>query len=207
MILLQFSAAQGPDECCLAVTKAMRYFINEALQAEVKVDIAEQENGNHSGTFRSVLLSLEGNNEEKLANDWAGTLQWICSSPYRSRHLRKNWFIGVARCESPAPSLVSEIYFETMRASGPGGQHINKTETAVRATHIATGISVKVQSERSQHANKKLAVSLVAHKLACREKEIGNVQRADRRLMHYQLERGNPKKIFKGEAFILMPMV
>jgi peptide chain release factor len=58
MILLQFSAAQGPDECCLAVTKAVRYFLQEALQAGVKTDIVEQEYGNQSGTFRSVLLSF-----------------------------------------------------------------------------------------------------------------------------------------------------
>ncbi len=204
MILLQFSAAQGPDECCLAVTKAVRYFLQEALQAGVKTDIVEQEHGNQSGTFRSVLLSLEGDNEETLALDWIGTLQWICSSPYRPRHLRKNWFIGITRCEPPTPSLISEIRFETTRASGPGGQHVNKTETAVRAIHSATGISVKVQSERSQHANKKLAVMLIAHRLACREKDMNNAQRAERRLMHYQLERGNPKKIFKGEAFILL---
>ena len=61
--------------------------------------------------------------------------------------------------------LSGEIRFETLRSSGPGGQHVNKTDSAVRAIHTASGISVKVQLERSQHANKRLARLLIAWKL------------------------------------------
>ncbi|WP_210418670.1 peptide chain release factor-like protein [Aliikangiella coralliicola] len=96
----------------------------------------------------------------------------------------------------------SDIQFETCRASGPGGQHVNKTNSAVRATHGATGISVKVQSQRSQHANKRLARTLIQHKLDCQEREKLSAQRNSQNQSHWRVERGNPIKVFKGEKFL-----
>ena len=104
---------------------------------------------------------------EILSQLWQGSLQWICASPVRPKHPRKNWYIGVFRMpEMPEMPSESEIEFQTCRSGGKGGQHVNKTESAVRATHKASGISVRVESERSQHANKKLALTLLAQKLA-----------------------------------------
>ena len=97
-----------------------------------------------------------------------------------------------------------EIRFETLRASGPGGQHVNRTESAVRATHIASGISVKVQSERSQHANKRLALRLIALKLEQLAERDAAGARAARRLLHHQVARGNPCRVFVGERFEAM---
>lgn len=118
-----------------------------------------------------------------------------------SRHGRKNWFFGGAYLAMPSVELESEIRFETLRSSGPGGQHVNTTDSAVRAIHLASGISVKVQTERSQHANKRLAVLLIARRLAQRAEQKDQKQRAERRLLHHQLERGNPQRTFKGERF------
>lgn len=168
----------------------------------LNVDILEQETGEHAGTLRSALVSLDGENATGFARGWEGSIRWICASPYRPKHLRKNWFIGVAQCEAPSPTLGDEIRFETCRASGPGGQHVNKTESAIRATHVATGISVRVQTERSQHANKRLALALVAHRLANREAEMNASQRSQRRQLHLEVERGNPVRTFKGERFV-----
>ncbi|QDQ28015.1 peptide chain release factor H [Chitinimonas arctica] len=201
MRLLQISSAQGPEECCLAVAGALRQLQREAAGMAVEVTLVEQEAGARAGTFRSVLLGLSGEQAGRLAQAWEGTIQWTCASPYRPRHPRKNWFIGVASCAAPAADLAGAIRFETTRSSGPGGQHVNKTESAVRATHLATGISVKVQTERSQHANKRLAELLIAHRLAGRAQELHDAQRAGRRLLHYQVERGSPTRVFKGERF------
>ncbi|MDL2424900.1 peptide chain release factor H, partial [Pseudomonas sp. BAgro211] len=88
-----------------------------------------------------------------------------------------------------------------LRSSGPGGQHVNTTDSAVRATHIASGLSVKVQSERSQHANKRLALLLIARKLEERAEQASSELRAERRLVHHHLERGNPRRVFRGERF------
>ncbi len=94
------------------------------------------------------------------------------------------------------------IRYETLRSSGPGGQHVNKTDSAVRATHLASGISVKVQSERSQHANKRLARLLIAWKLEQQQQENSAALKSQRRMFHHQIERGNPRRTFTGMAFI-----
>ena len=82
---------------------------------------------------------------------------------------------------------------------------MNKTDSAVRATHMATGLSVKVQSERSQHANKRLAGQWLAAKLATLGKEAEDEDRATRRLQHHQSERGNAARVFAGMDFKEQP--
>ncbi|MGV8294926.1 peptide chain release factor-like protein, partial [Pseudomonas aeruginosa] len=81
----------------------------------------------------------------------------ICPSPYRARHERKNWLLGEVRFATTPASMEGEIRFETLRSSGPGGQHVNTPASAVSATHLASGISVRLPSPRRQHANKTLA--------------------------------------------------
>jgi peptide chain release factor len=220
MIWLQITANTGPAECCLAVSKAVQQLQREADKARVQVSLIEQVDGPVNGTLRSVLLGLEdagyeaitgmgeGGNDDGpisaatvLARRWVGSLLWICASPFRPLHQRKNWFLGGA-IFTPAPPLPeSAIRYEATRASGPGGQHVNKTDSAIRATHIASGLSVKVQSARSQHANKKLASALLASKLAAMaETELGKT-RAERRMQHHQTERGNAVRVFVGPGF------
>ncbi|MGS9174655.1 peptide chain release factor-like protein, partial [Salmonella enterica subsp. enterica serovar Infantis] len=74
---------------------------------------------------------------------WCGTLLWIGPSPYRPHHGRKNWYVGIGRVSADEHIQSDEIRFETLRSSGPGGQHVNKTAAAVRATPLARGSSVK----------------------------------------------------------------
>jgi len=126
----------------------------------------------------------------------------VCQSPYRVKLKRKNWFIGVTYLSPPKPIGDSEVRFNTTKSSGAGGQHVNKTESAVRATHLATGISVKVQSERSQHANKRLARLLLANKIAELNHSITQEHNATQYQFHQQIERGNANLIFYGDRFI-----
>lgn len=202
MIWLQLTANTGPAECCLGVRKALEALAVEAQRDGVVLDIVEEVAGPVPGTYRSVLLALEGSADAMLAARWCGSLQWICESPYRPGHKRKNWFLsGAAYDVTQAPEEVGEIRYEATRASGPGGQHVNKTDSAVRATHVATGLSVKVQAGRSQHANKRLAAQLIAAKLAGIGQEEADRDKAARRMQHLRPERGNAARVFVGPRF------
>ena len=201
MALLFFSSARGPDECTLAVAKAVTQFLKEAEQQSLITEIIEIVLGDKPNTFRSVLLSIEGVECDQLIQRWLGTIHWLCQSPYRPNHKRKNWFLGVTCLANPMELNDNTIEFTTMKSSGAGGQHVNKTESAVRATHLVTGISVKVQTERSQHANKRLAKLLLAHKLAQYAAEQTQQQKNIRQQFHYSILRGNSQLVFYGEKF------
>lgn len=202
MLLLYFSAAKGPDECALAVAKAVAQFMSEATRYDLTTEILESVSGEQPDTFRSILLAVDGVKMDWLIQRWQGTIQWVCQSPYRPKYKRKNWFIGVTCFSKPQPIEDCAICFTTTKSSGAGGQHVNKTESAVRATHIASGITVKVQTERSQHANKRLAALLLAHKLA----EIADNQqqqhKTDLHRFHQSIARGNARLIFYGKQFV-----
>jgi peptide chain release factor len=208
MMLLQLTANTGPEECCLAVRKAMVQLLRECEVAGVRVELLEQVDSEVRGNLRSVLLALEGEGAAVVARRWCGSLLWICASPYRPRHGRKNWFIGGALFDAgEADDTTGEldeadVRYEAVRASGPGGQHVNKTDSAVRATHLPSGLSVKVQTERSQHANKRLARALLAHKLATQANEVADAARRQRWRQHQGVERGNAARTFVGERFV-----
>ncbi|MEJ7808360.1 MAG: peptide chain release factor H [Telluria sp.] len=204
MIWLQITANTGPAECCLAVKKALGVFSAEALEAGVEARLVEQLEGPVAGTLRSVLLELdEGAAAQALARRWCGSLLWVCASPYRALHKRKNWFLhGAAFAPPQVHEGMGEIRYEATRASGPGGQHVNKTDSAMRATHVASGLSVKVQTERSQHANKRLAGQLLATKLAALAQVAADNQKSARRMGHLQSQRGNAVRVFVGSGFV-----
>lgn len=202
MLLLQLSSAQGPSECERAVALALRRLHGEAENLDVRITIVEQVAGYAPDTCKSVLVSLAGEHAQRLARHWTGTLLWTCKSPYRAAHKRKNWYFAGQPFCAPEEAMEGEIRFETMRASGPGGQHVNKTDSAVRATHLSTGICVKVQSERSQHDNKRLARLLIQQRLAAQQEQSAQAMRLQRRDAHHRVERGNPVRTFNGSAFI-----
>lgn len=202
MLLLQLSAGQGPAECALALAKALPIIHCEATALAVQLQVLEEEAGPEPGTLRSVLLGLQGEHARRLAMAWCGTLQWVCPSPYRPGHGRKNWFFSATLYELPEALPDSQVRFETLRASGAGGQHVNTTDSAVRAIHLATGISVKVQNERSQHTNKRIALMLLGKRLADLNAQASSTAKAERRLQHHQLERGNATRSFHGPGFM-----
>jgi peptide chain release factor len=202
---LQITSGHGPEECCWVAYKLSQYILHEAKVAGVETSLIEMIAGNKPKTWKSVLIAVEADDPTIFLKSFEGTVLWIGKSMFRPNHKRKNWFVGVSAFLPPAAHnwSSSEIKIETMRASGPGGQHVNKTESAVRITHLSTGIKATAQEERSQHMNRKLAISRLNAMLQKKENESLSDRRTKLWNQHNRLERGNPVQVFKGEDFVL----
>ncbi|MFY7671191.1 peptide chain release factor H [Tenacibaculum sp. MEBiC06402] len=200
---IQFTAGRGPAECTWVVAKVLKTFIKNSSNEGISYTILHQEKGVENGTVQSVSLQLKGQNLTLFLKDWLGTIQWIGKSTFRKYHKRKNWFIGCFELKELKTLEVFErdIEFQAIRSSGPGGQHVNKVSSAVRAKHIPTGVQVLVSESRSQHQNKKLAINRLKEQLANY-----NIQQLQKNIQdewenHLNLERGNPVQIFTGTDF------
>ena len=205
-VWLHITAGRGPVECQLAVGKLADVLKREAHAAGLDCDVLDAIEGDTRGALLSALLSVEGADAATFAARNAGSVLWICPSPIRQGHKRKNWFVGVdvfIPQESASVSHISasDVTFEAMRASGPGGQHVNKTESAVRATHKPTGIVATAREERSQAMNKKLALARLSQILAAGVDAARADAERDRWAHHDQLERGKALRTFKGLEF------
>jgi peptide chain release factor len=201
-IILHISAGQGPAECEWVVAKLADAFCWEAARDGLTCAPVEP----FAGPCPSILLRVEGDTAEAFAAARTGTVRWIGTSMFRPTHKRRNWFVGVNRVSEveDTPDLQErDIVYQTMRASGPGGQHVNKTDSAVRATHVPSGLTTVSQDQRSQHANKKVARLKLA--LMLRERREHEVADGKTALwaQNHQLERGNAVRTYEGAAFRL----
>ena len=199
---IQITSGRGPVECCRVVVLVMKKLVEHSKQLGLEVELVELEDGPEDGCMFSATLSVSGDCIEKLRTEWEGSVLWVAQkNPFRPWHRRKNWFVGVHFFQPLKSESINErdITYETLRASGPGGQNVNKVETAVRAVHMHTGITVLASDMRSQNQNKKLAKERLIMKLSAIEEEKQMQQTHNVWMNHNTLERGNPVKMFKGD--------
>lgn len=201
---LHLTSGQGPAECRMAIAHTLDRMRHEAEVSGVEIDIAEERNPDGYGP-QSALVMVNGAAAEDFAARWTGSILWVCKSSVRPNHKRKNWFIGCQEIDPPDVQgdriEPSDVRYEAFRAGGPGGQHQNKTESAVRATHGPTGLTVVVREDRSQHRNRAIALERLADLLATSTALNAASDRARLQAAHAELERGNPKRTFRGEKF------
>jgi peptide chain release factor len=207
MIRLLFTSGRGPQECRIALARALAVFEHEAAAAGLRLDVATGRDPDGLGPA-SAIARIGGDGAAALAARWVGSILWVARSPVRPHHRRKNWFVGVLRLDggSAGPPAVAEldardVRFEPLRAGGPGGQHQNKTESAIRAVHVPTGLAVAVRDGRSQHRNKALALQRLAARLALARDLAALADSHAVQAGHDRLERGRPVRTFEGEAF------
>ena len=202
---IQISSGQGPEECALAVRKVFENLSKVALNSGLNLEILDSTSGRKPRAYESLLLNLSGIKADEFIRPWLGTVQWVCESPYRPGYKRKNWFVSVRILSAVSVDLVEvnteDIQWKAVKASGPGGQHVNTTDSAVQALHRPTGIQVTASEARSQHSNKKRAVEKIKAILSAQMQDARDEHVQKQWLLHKELERGNPVKVFVGKEF------
>ena len=200
---LQITAGRGPIECAWVVHRFLDFLVSETKEKKIPMQVIDAD-FERRDCLKSALLCFSTADGKAFAKSCEGTVLWIGKSPFRPTHKRKNWYIGVKGFEMGEPEnhfSPRDLKVETMRSSGPGGQNVNKTESAVRITHLPTGLAATSQSERSQHLNRKLALIRLIRIFEEEKKLKKERDKKSKWEQHNLLERGNPVLVFEGMDF------
>ena len=173
---LALQAGAGGTEAQDWANMLLRMYVRFAEANGYTVEFLDETPGEEAG-IKSATLSLSGG---AFPYGWmkgeSGVHRLVRISPFDSASRRHTSFASVMVTPVLAsvdayPILEKDLRIDTYRASGAGGQHVNKTDSAVRITHIPTGIVVQCQSDRSQHRNRATAMNMLSSKLFALEKK------------------------------------
>lgn len=201
--IVTLHAGAGGTEACDWVEMLFRMYSRWATKKKFSVEIVDMSKAEEAG-IRSITFIVKGKYAYGLLKGEEGVHRLIRISPFDANKRRHTSF---ASCDV-APEVEEkeieidekDLRIETFRASGHGGQHLQKTESAVRIVHIPTGITVQCQSERSQLKNKITALKILKSKLYKLKQQQEEIEKKKERIQKGEIGWGRQKR-----SYIFMP--
>jgi peptide chain release factor 2 len=166
---IDIQAGAGGTEACDWASILMRQYLRYCERKGFKAEILEESDGDVAG-IKSASIKIDGEYAYGFLRTETGVHRLVRKSPFDSANGRHTSFASIFVYPEVDDSIEidinpADIRTDTYRASGAGGQHINKTDSAVRLTHLPTGIVVQCQSDRSQHRNRAEAMTMLKSRL------------------------------------------
>lgn len=177
---IEIHAGAGGTESCDWAGMLLRMYTRWAEQEGFKVDTVEYSDGDQAG-IKSATLHVQGDFAYGLAKTEGGVHRLVRISPFDSNARRHTSFSSVYVYPEVDDNIVidinpSDLRIDTYRAQGAGGQHVNKTESAVRITHLPTNIVVASQQDKSQHRNRDICMRMLKARLYEHERQRREVE-------------------------------
>jgi peptide chain release factor 1 len=180
-VILEVRAGTGGDEAALFAGDLFRMYLKYAESKRWKVEVVSMSEG-AAGGYKEIIAEIMGRGAYAKLKFESGVhrVQRVPATETQGRIHTSAATVAVLPEAEEIDLVLNEgdLKIDTMRSSGAGGQHVNKTESAIRITHLPTGIVVAVQEERSQHRNKAKAMALLRSRILDVERQRADQERA-----------------------------